>query len=459
MEKQLIKSNTLVYLALVYSFILIGYSFNKGLFSSPFQIIFLSLAWLIFFFSQLSISKKFFNFSFDLKVYLLCCNLLSFILFFVFDGPIYISIQSNKNIFILKLVALILFSFYFWPFKFSGRNLFSFVYLHLKKRKFEYLIILAGILYLTTIFYSPKPNIDVYWFLDGGAKAIASGLNPYSQIFFNNYDPKDCQFNYGIPNCQNDNYSYLPLTIFTSFIAKLFFGDVRFFSVISIFAAAAILYFIIKKIYQYQQDVAQLIVLLILYLPLSLFVVEQAWSEPLSILLIYLFALFFLLEKKSLAYLFFGLFLGVKQVSLVFFAFILKLKGFTFKNFVLVFLILAAVILPFFIWSPADFINDAVIHHVLYKPPIHSLTFNTLSKIYFGRDLSSIIYLPPLIVLFGFLFFRKNKGDLAGLINSSLIFLFALFIIKQGFTNYYYSIICGIILLLTLELGRLKVNN
>ncbi|MFA5021897.1 MAG: hypothetical protein WC508_02375 [Patescibacteria group bacterium] len=450
--------SNLFYFVVAYILILIGYAANRGLFFSQTQVWFLILAWL---FLVLPFFKKqllTFRLNLDLLNLLLLVVGFTFCLSLFFDEAMYFSSrQAFSNVFLLKSLALILFLFYFIDFKFLSKNFFSLVLLHLWKNKFIYLLIIAFLLRLLIIFYSPAPQIDVFWFLDGGAKALVAGHNPYSEVFFNPYTADQGKQLYGDANFQNDNYSYLPTTIFLTTISKLFFGDVRFIYLFAVFGTAAIIYFLVRRKFGQPAEIAELLSLLILYAPLSLFVLEQAWSEPLSIFLLALFVLAVSLNWRYLPYLIFGSFLGVKQVSLVFLAFLCRFEFINPKKYLLSIVTMLAIILPFLAWDCRNFINDTIVHHVLFQPPLHSLTLNTLSRILFYQDIPAVIYLPLLLGLFLFLFF-KTKRDLSGIIHSSLVFLFALFLIKQGFANYYYSIIGGLIILMALELGQPDLN-
>jgi hypothetical protein len=393
------------------------------------------------------LKKSWLGFNFNSKPLnlLLVANLVSFILFYFFDQGIYLfSKQAYNNITLLKFIAVGLFFFYLVNFNLSGKNFFSAVILHLKKHKFIYLVVIALVLRLVVIFYSPTPSIDVFWFTDQGAERFIQGNNPYSEVYFKVYQE---------PDYVNDVYSYWPSTILITSLFKAFFGDIRFTYVFAQLGAALIIYFLLKDKFKNSPLIPQLATLLFLYCPLSLFVIEQAWNESLSIFFLYLFSILISFNKAYIPFLIFGAFLAVKQLSLIFLVFLIRFKEINLKKYFLSLFTFVVILLPFFIWNSSDFINDTILHHIKFEVPIYSLTFNSLAKIYFFNDIPLIIYSGLLLVLLLFLLIRK-KRSLSGIIHLALIFLLALFLIKQGFANYYYSISGGIILLIVLELRK-----
>jgi len=450
------KTKKLTYLIVAHLLILLGYSFNKGLFFHQAQLWLLLLGWLVLFLPFFK--KDFISFNFDLKPanLLLAANLVSFILFYFFDGGIYLSsAQATSNIILLKFTALILFLFYFVNFNFKGKNFFSVVITHFSKRKFIYLVLLALILRLTTIFYSPTPKIDVFLVLTQSADALLKGSNPYSEEFFNVYSPEECVINYGIKDCKNDSAAYLPGTFLLVTPFKMIFGDIRFAYIFSIFGSAAIIYFLLKKKFPQLLVVAELAALLLLYLPLGLFVLEQSWVDTLPVFLIYLFTFLILAGYQYLPYLIFGLFLATKQTMVLFFPFLLLLKGLNWQKIALAIFIPAIIIVPFAIWNFNDFIYDVLLNHLNYKEALHSLSFTTINKIYFYNLIPyQLLILFVLALLFLFLFLKSIKGkrDLPSVINSFVVFSLATFLLKRGFTHYYDSTSALVILLIVLEL-------
>ncbi|MAF13478.1 MAG: hypothetical protein CMI53_01120 [Parcubacteria group bacterium] len=452
-----IKSKNLSYLIIAHILILLGYSMNKGLFIHQAQLWFLFLGLLVL---VLIFLKKFwlnFNFNLNPLTLLLTANLISFVLFYFIDGGIFlISNQAYNNTVLLKFFAISLFFLYLVDFSFKQKNFFSIFLIHLKKYKFVYLVSLALILRLATIFYSPQPRIDIFWLLQGASDSLITGNNPYSGDFYNVYSPAECEALYQDPDCKNDNYSYLPSTMVATTFFKFLFGDIRFTFVFSIFGTAAIIYSLLKKKFSNNLKIAELSSLLILYLPLSLYVLEQTWVDSLSLFLLYLFVFLVLRGYKYVPYVVFGLFLSSKQPYLIFLPFLARFQELNFKKFFLTLITLVIIVLPFAVWNFNDFIYDVFLDQLQYEDALHSLSFNSLNKIIFYDGIPLTAMIIALIFLLLFLLI-KTQRTLSGIIFSGTIFLLSLYLIKRGFTNYYFGISGILILLIVLEIYKLDV--
>jgi len=448
------RTNNFCYLILAHLSIILGYSFNHGLFYNQAQLWLLLIGW--FFLMQMFVKKPIINFRFKIKPLplLLVANLVSFILFYFLDSGIYFqSQQGYNNVIILKFISLVIFSLYLINLEVRGDNLFSVFLRHLKKRKFIYLIILALAVRLLIIFYSPEPKIDVFWLLQDGANDLFHGTNPYSSEFNNIYSPADCLKLYGQAECRNDNYSYLPATIIATLPFRVM-GDIRFMYVAAVFSSAAMIYSLTKKKFR-RREIPELLTLLLLYLPLSLFILEQSWVDPICVFLIYLFTFLASLGYKYVPYIALGILLGTKQIMAVLLVFISKVNGVNFKKVLVTMATLILIMAPFVVWNFQDLFYDVVTDQINFQDPSHALSFNTLSKNYFHRDIPLIIYAVVLLSLLVYLV-RRAPNNLIGFISASTMFLFTVYLLKRGFLNYYYYISAMIILLITLEVIKIR---
>ena len=458
-REQNIKPSRLPHLLVAHVLILIGYSFNKGLFFHQSQVWLVFAGWLVLLLALFNLNLIKFKFSFSLLELLLSVSLVNFLFFYIFDSGFFLTtLQDSNNIFLLKFIALGLFSLYFVELKVPGRNFFSMAGDHFARRKFIYLVAIALILRLSMVLYSPTPRIDVFWLLQEGADAMLAGQNPYAGEFSNIYSSQECLAIYSIPECVNDNYSYLPVTIFMTAIFKAIFGDVRFTYIFSSFGVAAIIYSLLRKKYENFRQVPELMSLLFLYIPLSLFILEQTWTDQLVVFFLYLFVFLLLKGYRYWPYAIFGLLLAVKQTAWVFLPFIFKLKDIDFKKIILTLGVVAVIVIPFIIWDYQQFMIDIVADQLQMMDGMHSLSFMTLSKLYFYNGIPIFIILLLLAVLFRALFFKTEKG-LNNFIHCSVVLALFLFLIKRGLTNYYYFISAGIILLIVLELRQLNFSS
>ncbi|OGY47411.1 MAG: hypothetical protein A3J65_00060 [Candidatus Buchananbacteria bacterium RIFCSPHIGHO2_02_FULL_45_11b] len=446
----------LPYLIAAHILILLGYGLNQGLYFHQAQLWLLFLGWLVLLLPLLKKPWLEFKFGADPVKLLLAANLAGFILSYFFDGGIYlVSRQGDNNIILLKFAALFLFLLYFVDFKLLGNNFFSAVLSHLSKFKFYYLVILALALRLLIIFYSPAPNIDVFYLLQGGADSIWQGQNPYTEVYYNVYSPAQCQAFYGEQDCANDNYTYLPAAIIISAVFKLFFGDVRFSYIFAIFGCAFIVYFLLKNKHAGQKIISELGALLVLYLPLGLFVLEQSWTDQFLAFYLYLFVYLFLAGLSQPAFAVFGIFLASKQTAFAFVPFLLAVRGIKFKPWLIALAVFGLIVLPFVFWQPADFYYDIVIDQLKFKEGLHSLSVNNLSRIVFQAGINQWLLFSAAGLLLVVL--RRGKKDLAGFLHASILFLLGLFFLRRGFVNYYNFISLAMILLIVLSLRDLKI--
>lgn len=451
-------SAKIFYFTAAYIFLIFGYSLGAGFFHQvQLWSLGLALLFLLLPFFKTKIVKP--NFNFNVYHFLLLANLAGFTLFYFFDNGIYVSTKGIfNNIVLLKFIALLLFFFYLVNFQLKGANIFSLVVKHLSKYKFIYLVFLAVALRLLVVYGSPEPKIDVFWVLTGGSQAVLQGNNPYSQEFNNVYTAEDCLLNYGTSDCDNDNYTYLPLTIIISTVFYSIFGDVRFAQIFATLGMALLVYLLTKKNSGNTPEIPQLASLLILYLPSSLFVLEQGWVDSVSLFFLYLFVFLTYQGYKYAPYLVLGGMMAVKQLSWVILGFILRLKKLSVAGYMLTVSVFLAIIGPFVIWSFLDFFDDTIWHHVTYQPSLFSLSLNTVARVNFGTNIPLVVVLVALVSLFVFLMI-KTPRDISGVVHSSLVFLLSLFILKQGFPNYYFSIALGIILLIALEICNLHKKS
>lgn len=446
---QELKQNRIYYFFGAYLFLILGYSFNKGIFQHPAQLGFIVLAFLLLILPLFgkNIIKP--SVAVGVETIVLLTALVSFILFYFFDGGIHFTRQAgffNTNI--LKFLSLIVFSFYLLQFDLAGKNLFSAFIDHLSKHKFKYLIGLALIARLVTILYSPRPAIDVFWTLDSGADQFLQGKNPYAlEWTFHNY--------LGEETINHKTIAYLPLTLVTTTFFKALFGDIRTVFVFSSFVIALAIYLMTKK-FGYSSKMAELLTLTFLYSPLSLFVLEQTWVDVFALMFMFLFCLSLVYEYKKIPMFLFAAMLLVKQPMIGFAFFAPKLKYFNLKKIVLTIVIFAAAILPFFVWSPSDFIDDAVFDHLRrFDDPAWSLSISNLISSYLNLTVPTWFILGFLFSLYLGLMLKTSKS-LVDFVYSGVLFLLGIFMFKRGFANYYHLISSGLLLVIVLELGKIK---
>jgi hypothetical protein len=110
-----------------------------------------------------------------------------------------------------------------------------------------------------------KPVIDVWPILQGAARGLVDGRNPYDMVFA------------GVPAGQVNNcFNYLPGTFLVPLPGRLLFGDVRYAEAAVLLAGVAALVWLAARS---GRPGAVPLALLAGTLPGSLYDVQQAWNE------------------------------------------------------------------------------------------------------------------------------------------------------------------------------------
>jgi hypothetical protein len=185
-----------------------------------------------------------------------------------------------------------------------------------------------------------------------------------------------------------------------------------------------------------------------LNLPGVPFMLKNAWFEP---MLAALLGGGLALDRRGhwLGEFFLGLGLTGKQFGL---PMILPLwrgsRGKRRSLVIAVGLAIALVIVPFFLWSPKDFLNGVVYLHLAIKPDFDSLTIRSAAYHLFGMTIPSWFAAAATFLLTCLVAWQTPvKGRGIGLWMGTVLLIFCLFFIK-GYFNYYY--LCSYLFLLGL---------
>jgi hypothetical protein len=299
---------------------------------------------------------------------------------------------------------------------------------------------LLGVLCLARVLVpliSPHPHIDVFTSNSLAATYFLRGLNPYAQSYPDIYGGA---FDY------RPGLVYWPALLIWITPFHFLFGDLRYGFIFAEWVAVAAMLVLARR-RQLQESTAWLLALLWLAFPPSLFVLEQAWIDPLLVALVALLAL--VLERRGslLPGLLVGITLAVKQYALLIPCFLLPSLGRQYgrKSALAlggVALLTFLAILSFFLWNDAGAFYRSTVQ-VLAKQAMRPDSFS----LYALLDRNGVPGLGALmttltLIWLGTLIARcvVQKGDLlftwsAGLaLAYSGVFLFG----KQAFANYYY---------------------
>lgn len=291
---------------------------------------------------------------------------------------------------------------------------------------FLFLLSVAVLLRLFMIWSSPSPYIDVFDYLKYGALGFLQGQNPYSMTYTKLYT-----------NFTSNYYGYLPGMLFLTLPFVALTHDPRY-----TFAASEIIIALLILNFSKNHKSRYIHALLFLNNPVSLYLLEQSYTESL-ILLLFIFAAWLFVKKKNiLMSLILGFAAATKQyVFLTVPVFFLLFKSIRQKLAILCITLVAAffVILPFYLWNQTDFLSDAVFLQGQFTPRYEGLSFFSLLYRFgfpFNMTVSSVII--GICIIFVYIQKRVDLSKLFYLL--SFLFLIFFFFNKWAFINYYYLV-------------------
>lgn len=291
---------------------------------------------------------------------------------------------------------------------------------------------------------SPAPIIDVFTTGQESAQHLLEGKNPYTTPVS---DPYDGQEYYGYTIV---GYMYPPSTLLLQTIGFLV-GDIRYASVLGELAVLAALWWLLRRA---DAPFRELLTLCFLWHPRGLFVIEQAWTEPLILLGFSAFLVLWTQGRRTAAAAVYGFVLSIKQ-SLVFLFFHWFLLEYRPRRIALGLLIGALTALPFLLWGPRALWEGGFLFQLRTGFRDTALTvFAPLHEAYGivpPKWWSGVIGLGATGLTA--LAFRRLAQPLGYLLAISCT-MFAVFALgAQAFCNYYYLV--GVFLLFCVaEMGR-----
>lgn len=210
-------------------------------------------------------------------------------------------------------------------------------------------IALAGALAVAgqgVITSSPTPYIDVWTVQQGGADALAHGHNPYTAVAVRDTGPRE---GVDVP------YVYPPTQVLLTLPAYVLGKDVRYTMLAALLLTGFALRFIVRRSGRALPAIVEDGPALVLWtMPKMLFILEQAWVDPVQLMLLCAAAASVLTKRPILIAVAFGVVLTAKQT--MFWA--VGLGGvflrFTKKQWLIVAAVGGLVVLPFAI---ADFVR------------------------------------------------------------------------------------------------------
>jgi hypothetical protein len=313
-----------------------------------------------------------------------------------------------------------------------------------RSRQAVWLMLLAAalVLHALVVVASPNPRIDVWTMSQQSAGHLWTGKNPYLTAVDNPYRGES--FGYEV-----FGYMYLPGVLYLQLIGYAM-GDVRLASVL----AEAVLAFTLWRLLRADTGGAREIVPLLLFAnPRGAFVIEQAWTEPLILLVLCLVVLSLRSGRRIRAAGLYGFFLSLKH-SLFFFPVHWLLLERRWRHLALGLFVGLATIVPFVVWDLESFWRYGVMFHLQTGFRSEALTvFGALWPAFGiapGRAWTVVVGVAATMVSFPL---ARRLPPVFGHLWAVTLTTFAAFLFgSKAFCNYYYFV--GGLLLLQIAEGH-----
>jgi hypothetical protein len=299
--------------------------------------------------------------------------------------------------------------------------------------------------YLTVLYLSPNPFIDVFHSNSSGVDYFLSGRNPYSQSYPDIYSG---QFDY------HPGFLYWPAALYLQTVSKVILGDIRAILVIAWWGAV----FCFPNTNRHSQALR----IIWWFIPFIAFAFEQAWLDP----LLSLTAATTLWSIKNRRWWLMAaavaMAASVKQYGFVVGLFPTTMLALDREWKVLVKVSLAAFILflfalaPFLIWDTHGLLTMTITAHTSARARPDALNFTAFWMRHTGSPFP--VFAQVGITLYGFclavfhLIKNRERRRLMVIAESwAIAFGFAMLFGKFAFCNYYWLLISFWILSLAFE--------
>jgi len=302
-------------------------------------------------------------------------------------------------------------------------------------------IILSGgaTLRAATLYSSPDPVVDVFSLLRDGADHMIAGHNPYTSDIVSPYGTANAaRFEVTEPPDPRPA-GYPPLPLLLAMAPRALGSDVRWANV----AADGVAGLAILLVgYRRRSAIGLLAAATYLHLPRTPFIIEQAWYEPMIAALLGLGLVLAEYEgtRRTLGYVLLGLGLTAKQFGLPLLMPLAIAHRRQWKLILLGLIVGGLVILPWFLWSPRDFLDIVIFKHLARPPQAHSITVGSFLFNEFGATVPRAIgwaLAGVAVTAISFVSPRNSAATALGL--GTALLAFCVFH-TQGFPNYFYLV-------------------
>jgi hypothetical protein len=288
---------------------------------------------------------------------------------------------------------------------------------------------------------SPAPTNDVWWFQQIGGDALLHRTSPYAVQMPNLYGPGSPVYapetmvgdhlTFGLP--------YPPISLFLTLPGYALFGDVRY----ALLAAVLIAGWFMRD--SRPGPVARGAAMLFLFTPRSLFVVAQAWTEPLLVLLL-AFATWAAIRQLRVLPIALGLLVGVKQHLVLVLPMAIgvlpwpKGRNGVIRGGTVALTVAVALTLPFVVWDPAGFWRSLILLQI--QQPFRPDALSYPAWLHLDDPIvSSVLGFLAIVPAATLAAWRAARTPAGFAATVAIVYLLFFAFNKQAFANYYYFVI------------------
>lgn len=304
--------------------------------------------------------------------------------------------------------------------------------------------------YLLVIQASPNPFIDVFVIDSLAVDHLLTGLNPYS----GNY-PDIYQGAYGYA----PSFTYWPAYLLSSVPGRLA-GDVRLTNLAAIVICGWGIYFLSRRNGGSRSE-AYLLTLALAAFPVGLFILEQAWVDPILCACAVLIAVALQDKRWGLAAIIAGITIATKQYGMLIafptLVYFVRTQGWRegFKTSCITGLVSLLLLVPFLIWDGLAFYKATIALLIEIPNRADSLSIPALIHFFTGSWPPGVLLLLIYVCLLlgsGFYLLVVKQPNVAHWAFAVTFVHAGIFLAgKQAFCNYYYLLAILILLMLSLR--------
>ncbi len=297
-----------------------------------------------------------------------------------------------------------------------------------RSRRFVPWIALAGYVVAGAwiIHADPSPRIDVWVMLQQASDGLRHGTNAYAMTW--KHSP-------GV----TDAFTYLPWMLVLLAPGRWLFGDVRW----ALLAWTVVGALAVLALGRWRSQAAWAAAALLVLMPGTTTQVEQAWTEPLLFALLALWALLVNRDRAWWAVIPLALALASKQHIVLLLPMLALWRDFGWRRTATSTGLAGALMLPWFLASPADFRHDTVTELLHFWPILSANTLYLAAMHELHRR--PPLWLPGIVVLavlaLGAWLVHRRQPDLGQLLRwFALVLLVANLVNKQAFYNQFWLV-------------------